>query len=133
LVSLRSLTMTRASCLPLKKGPFNFSTNRVFTLLENDGSESSVTLQHFGQSNSEPSLAREKSAGRREQVRKLPFLLFHINFSRVQTKIDRIFLIYNRQLQLVLHMRIFTLNSYSYFQSWDGIYFKEMKIFHESL
>lgn len=78
--------MTRASCLPLKKGPFNFSTNRVFTLLENDGSESSVTLQHFGQSTSEPSLAREKSVGRREQVRrKLLFRLFHINFSRVQS------------------------------------------------
>ena len=81
--------MTRASCLPLKKGPFNFSTNRVFTLLENDGSESSVTLQHFGQSTSEPSLTREKSAGRREQVRYLPFRLFRINFSRVQSYYKR--------------------------------------------
>jgi len=50
--------MTRASCLPLKKGAFNFSTNHVFTLLENDKVDSRVTLQHLGDSVSEPSLAR---------------------------------------------------------------------------
>ncbi|XP_027054670.1 voltage-dependent L-type calcium channel subunit beta-2-like isoform X1 [Pocillopora damicornis] len=54
--------MTRASCLPLKKGAFSFSTNRVFTLLENDGSDSSVTLQHLGESFSEPSLTKARSS-----------------------------------------------------------------------
>lgn len=68
--------MTRASCLPLKKGAFNFSTNRVFTLLENDGSQSSVTLQHLGESSSEPSLVPEKSTVKTKPVCKLPFLPF---------------------------------------------------------
>lgn len=66
--------MTRASCLPLKKGAFNFSTNHVFTLLENDKGDSRVTLQHLGESVSEPSLARGQSV-RTERVG-LRFQLF---------------------------------------------------------
>ena len=55
--------MTGASCLPLKKGAFNFSSNRVFALLENDKGDSRVTLQHLGESFSEPLLARGQSVG----------------------------------------------------------------------
>lgn len=128
--------MTRASCLPLKKGAFNFSTNRVFTLLENDGSESSVTLQHFGESTSEPSLARAKSAGRREQVRKLPFLLFHINFCSsaklLRTTIDGIFFIQSRQLRRCFNTwkySNFTLNSYLHSLLWSNIFFRRWKCF----
>lgn len=125
----RSLTMTRASCLPLKKGAFNFSANRVFTLLENDGSESSVTLQHFGESTSEPSLAREKSTGKREQVRKLPFLLFHIYFCSsmklLRTTIEKFVFISSRKLRLYFHKwkySNFTLKSYLHSLLWSNIF-----------
>ena len=56
--------MTRASCLPLKKGTFTFSTNHVFTLLENDKSDSRVNLRHLGEKILEPSLARGQSVGK---------------------------------------------------------------------
>lgn len=87
--------MTRASCLPLKKGAFSFSTNRVFTLLENDGSDSSVTLQHLGESFSEPSLTKARSSVKKARVckRAWPYFIWsaHLYFELQHMKSDNTF------------------------------------------
>ena len=87
--------MTRASCLPLKKGAFSFSTNRVFTLLENDGSDSSVTLQHLGESFSEPSLTKARSGVKKARVCKRAWPYFirsaHLYFELQHMKSDNTF------------------------------------------
>lgn len=100
--------MTRASCLPLKKGAFSFSTNRVFTLLENDGSDSSVTLQHLGESFSEPSLTKARSSVKKARVckRAWPYFIWsaHLYFELQHMKSDNTFPLKKKKLN-EFHMK----------------------------